>query len=389
MISKIRIKNYQSLVDTELQLGRVTVLLGHTDAGKSAVLRAVEQAAHNDPGSDVITVRDGQKAEQASVQFTTETGTVEWIRKDKTTDYWVTTGETTETFRKVQKQTPDAVLQQLAVREVQIDTGSGPTSWSRLQFVGQFDQPFLLVDRGGVAAARILGRLTGVHVFAEASKLARQDGLELQDRLKNLDEQLAALQAEIDQIGDVEGEIDQLIALGEKVEAAKQVEHRARAIDTLYRTIGGIRERRQQVGYDPLVVEQRLAALTPLLQTMWRSIGTADQIDQIARKLYGLRARRTALEAQVVVPPPDTSTIANAVSLLRRVEAVRQDRKAVAGRIQERIVMVEDLQARVADLTATRTRMDAQIPLCPFVEQFDKVAGQSFRCAELLKVVRK
>jgi hypothetical protein len=54
LLTDIQILGYQSLSEVRLRLGRFTVLRGHTGAGKSSVVRAMQLVAFNAPGASYV-----------------------------------------------------------------------------------------------------------------------------------------------------------------------------------------------------------------------------------------------------------------------------------------------------------------------------------------------
>jgi len=54
VIHSISCKNFQSLQDVEIELGKFTVIVGASSSGKSALIRAIEAIASNSLNSDNI-----------------------------------------------------------------------------------------------------------------------------------------------------------------------------------------------------------------------------------------------------------------------------------------------------------------------------------------------
>lgn len=57
---KLRIQNFQAHKDTTIEFDRITTIVGPSDIGKSAVLRALKWVAKNEPNGTSF-VRDGDK----------------------------------------------------------------------------------------------------------------------------------------------------------------------------------------------------------------------------------------------------------------------------------------------------------------------------------------
>lgn len=86
MLKQVSIRNYQSLRALDLLLGRVTVITGHSDSGKSALVRAIQTAVFNLEGNSFLHKRllsDGSVRIEspAAVALVDESGdTVVWRR---------------------------------------------------------------------------------------------------------------------------------------------------------------------------------------------------------------------------------------------------------------------------------------------------------------------
>lgn len=57
---KLRIQNFQAHKDTTIEFDRIATIVGPSDIGKSAVLRALKWVAKNEP-KGISFVRDGDK----------------------------------------------------------------------------------------------------------------------------------------------------------------------------------------------------------------------------------------------------------------------------------------------------------------------------------------
>src|SRR3990172_7353929 len=78
MLSHVSLRNFQSWKELDLELGRITVIVGRGNAGKSALLRALKYALTNKGGDGFI--RHGQ--EEAVVGMAIDDHTLIW-RKTK------------------------------------------------------------------------------------------------------------------------------------------------------------------------------------------------------------------------------------------------------------------------------------------------------------------
>lgn len=172
-IDELRIRNYQSLRSVDLKLGWITVIVGHSDAGKSAVIRALQAIAYNQRGTAFLTrVKDTEDtakiAGMCAVLISTHNKEgLMWKRDEKAASYELVIPPGKQVFTKLGRiGVPPQVEAWLGIKDVVVEEGRQ----ERVHFNFQHDPPFIIGDRGGVQAARVLGRLTGLHIFSNASK---------------------------------------------------------------------------------------------------------------------------------------------------------------------------------------------------------------------------
>ena len=68
-IKKIELINFQSHSHTEIEFDRgLNVILGNSDAGKTAILRAIKWALYNEPRGDYF-IRQGEKNVSVKIVF--------------------------------------------------------------------------------------------------------------------------------------------------------------------------------------------------------------------------------------------------------------------------------------------------------------------------------
>jgi DNA repair ATPase RecN len=184
-IKKLTIKNYQSHTNTELELGKFTVLVGPSNVGKSAITRAIKALASNQTGKDFIT--HGQQTAQISA--TTDKGTVV-LTKGKPEDSYVILYNGDPNPHKYTKNGTTAP------EDVTKFLGIDPKD--AINFAGQFDMPYLL-KTSATEVARTLGELTNVSSIFEASRESLRRKSAFSSTLKTRESDLAALQPRISQ----------------------------------------------------------------------------------------------------------------------------------------------------------------------------------------------
>ena len=141
MFKELSIKNFQSHKDTKIQFENgVNVLVGSSDQGKSAILRAILYAVNNRPlGTDDIVshwARDekGKMKDTMSVMITTDTGVVTRRRTADKNEYYLSVGSKedvkSKVFEAVNKDVPEDIQKFFRLTDVNIQQ--------------QHDAPFLL-----------------------------------------------------------------------------------------------------------------------------------------------------------------------------------------------------------------------------------------------------
>lgn len=165
MLERLEVKDYQSLKDIDLPLGRFTVIVGPSGNGKSALIRALRALCFNQPGPRFIR----HKRPKAWVRLTFDEGqVVEWEKpRDKGATY--TLGD--QLYTRVGRAVPEDIGNALRIRRIDIDKGFTFAP----QFQSQHDLPLLLTE-SSTLAARALAKLTKLSVIVEAQMDCRRDG---------------------------------------------------------------------------------------------------------------------------------------------------------------------------------------------------------------------
>ncbi len=193
MFEEIRVNNFQSLRKVEISLGRLTVIVGASSSGKTALIRALRILTSNSRGSTYVSY--GQKI--ASVMARTDAGIITIERGESHGVYRLVTGQeipVEKTFTKLGGDVPEQVSAALGMKPF-VDGVS-------LNFANQFDRPYLLTETGSTVAAT-LGALTNVNVLFAAVREANRRRLALQAQLKVRQHDLTMLIAQVEKFSDL------------------------------------------------------------------------------------------------------------------------------------------------------------------------------------------
>ncbi len=180
----IRVRNFQSIEDAEIEVSGLTVVTGQNNSGKTALMRAVRGVFENS-GGDAF-VRHGTDALSVHLDF--GDAEVTWTKGPKVKPTYVVGGKTINPGRAV----PDEVTS-LGVSPVQAGSGE---AWPQIapQFTGQM----FLLDLPGSAIAEVVSDVDRVSKLTEALRYSDSDkraaNAELKLRRKDRDDAQAEVQ---------------------------------------------------------------------------------------------------------------------------------------------------------------------------------------------------
>lgn len=259
MFQQVSIRNYQSLKRVDLDLGPLTVVVGDSSSGKSALMRAFRMLICNERGSSFVT--HGEKAASVAVkgnqwQVALEKGS------SNTGEYRVHSEGATP---------PEAVYTKLA--------GTVPEEVSRILGMeasspglgaDQFEAPYLLKE-SGQTVANVLGSLTGVSAVFEAVREANRRRLEAAHTLK-------IKSGELSQVKD---SLRQFVSLPEDLRLLQEAE-------AAYLEISKLTERQRQLQLLVVSLEQAHLTLSDAPSGEVPNIAPAEEALEFWRKLSGL-----------------------------------------------------------------------------------------------------
>ncbi|HEY8416357.1 MAG TPA: AAA family ATPase, partial [Thermaerobacter sp.] len=218
-IVRVVLEDFQSHAHSELRPAPgLTVIVGPSDAGKSAILRALRWVYTNQPsGTEMI--RAG--ASRARVRVELADGTAVTRERSASVNRYILErpGEDPVVFEGFGREVPAEIQEALGIRPVIL---GGQPVW--LGYGAQLDGPFLL-DAPGSYRAEAIGRLTGVHLLQVASAEAARDEQAARRKQKALAEQLEEARRELEAFADLDAEeerVRQLEALAERARGLRE-----------------------------------------------------------------------------------------------------------------------------------------------------------------------
>lgn len=210
----ITVRDFQSLGDTAVEARGLTVIVGPSDRGKSALLRAIEAALFNRPGDQFV--RQGAKTARVALQLSGHA--VVWEKGGGVNKFQIDGAD----FSRVGKGAPP-VLQELGFRDVVVGAREkegklegGETL--RPQFAEQFNPEFVL-DHSGPFIAELLVRVSRLGVVQRAGRLCAADLKARKALQKTRSVDLAAAEARVALLVPLEPLRERVLALAIKYAA--------------------------------------------------------------------------------------------------------------------------------------------------------------------------
>lgn len=166
-ITAVEIKGFQSHVNSVFHLGPgLNVITGPSDAGKTAIIRAVRWVSFNEPTGEAYV---NQSVGEAEVKLLLENGMSITKRRRKGKTSYLVANDYGEESLYEKSEVPDEVKQLLGINKQTF--GDFETA---LNFSFQLDAPFLISETAS-AGAKVLGKLAGTEAVDIAVKAVNKD----------------------------------------------------------------------------------------------------------------------------------------------------------------------------------------------------------------------
>lgn len=223
-IKRLIVDNFQSHQHTEVEFGLgLNVVVGPSDFGKSALVRALRWVLYNEPrGANFIRV--GAKVCKVKVEM--DDGTIVTRLRSTTgkNQYLLKRPDQDElVFEGFGSDVPAEIIQVTGVRKIIIDEHSK----AELNLASQLEGPFLLAENGALRA-KVIGQLGGVHILDWAQRSVNTE-------LRRLGEQEKRSQEELQQLSESLKSYEYLPELQKKIEhiasLIRQMEENAQKVE--------------------------------------------------------------------------------------------------------------------------------------------------------------
>ncbi|WP_368504111.1 AAA family ATPase [Alkalihalophilus sp. As8PL] len=250
-IESIRLENFQSHLDTTIEFAAgLNVLVGQSDSGKTAILRALRWVLFNQPrGTDFVRV--GADFARVTVRFTHG---VTIIRER-------TTSKNRYIIKEVEKE--DLVLEGFGIhvpKEVLNAHGMQPLRIDRdhelmIHLSQQLDGPFLLEQTSSLRA-KTIGRISGAHFLDMAIRDTSKDLSGLNQRVKIEEVELEQLKLGLEPYQALDAQREKLDATAVKLHDLKLKQQRLSELMQLKEQLKTVREEKERATLQFELVEQ-------------------------------------------------------------------------------------------------------------------------------------
>lgn len=261
----------------------VTVIVGETDQGKSALLRALDAVCYNAlEGSSFV--RDG--CDKACITVFTAEGDRVTLEKGPQVNLYRLNDKT---FDKIGRSVPEAVQKALGIAELTVDSDS-----LKLQLQPQLEAPFLVTDQG-VRATRFLGSVSKVAVIYQAVKLATV-------KKKDAIISLSTLQLLFSEIKEKVASYDYLEGLGPEIAQLSSYEVRLENIEQERSALSNLQDKFKELQtLESGLVKQEdlLTEIKNHLNKEFNILQETDRLLRLASLFDKLRQRKEALDFEI------------------------------------------------------------------------------------------
>lgn len=196
-ITKFHIQNFQSHKDTTIDFTNgLNILVGSTNTGKSAVLRALRKLIRDEPSGKVF-ISKWATDMNLELQFEHRGNSYKIIRKLTQTKnlYYLDDEE----FGGFGKTIPQEVQDALDTELVELENGDVID----LHFSDQHDLPFMVAKGSAGTRSKLLGKVAGLHVLDRAISRINSDIRAENSKYKHSIDTRDDLQAEVDDFPDL------------------------------------------------------------------------------------------------------------------------------------------------------------------------------------------
>ncbi|MDU5805903.1 MAG: AAA family ATPase [Peptoniphilus harei] len=309
-IKNVELINFQSHNHTEIEFDRgLNVILGNSDAGKTAILRAIKWALFNEPKGDYF-IRQGER--DVSVKVTFSNGVVvERSRTPSKNSYYLLDAEGQEMrFEGFGLDVPKEITDAIQMYKVSLDNSNNKVI---LNIAEQLDGPFLLNDQASMRASAI-GRLIGVNYVDDALRTVVRDN-------KRINQEIDNLRASKDEVKEQLKEFDYLKDYKDKFQKLSNIRDKIKELNQRLNLVSSLKEQYDQCNFE-------LEKINNLLE----NFKNLNKIDSIIPIIEGNLIKRNTYESYIARLDRTESeilNISNTLDNLKNIDSIYEKAKDI------------------------------------------------------------
>lgn len=214
-ITKVHLENFQSHKNTSLEFDRgLNVILGNSDSGKTAILRAIKWALYNEPQGDYF-IMQGQNQVLVEIEFSNG-AIIKRLKSSSKNDYYLKLpNQEEQKFEAFGRSVPQEIINITGMYKMSLNDDKT----SILNIADQLEGPFLLNQVPSVRASAI-GRLISVNYIDDALRDTVRENKTVNTNIRNLEKSKTELEEEIakfDYLKDLEKKYEELKSIRDKI----------------------------------------------------------------------------------------------------------------------------------------------------------------------------
>lgn len=251
-LKKVTIENFQSHKKSVIEFDQgLNIIIGPSDSGKSAIIRAIKWALYNEPAGDYF-IREGEKEASVILEFSNNIK-IKRLRSKSKNAYILYNNDAELVFEGFGNKVPQEIIDLIGIEKIPLDTNES----NAINLGEQLEGAFLLSEKGSTRASAI-GRLVGVNLIDDALKDTLKDLRNNSIEKKNISESIKSLEEELvtfDYLDTLKETIYKLEDLSDKIKRKTEIKNQLIRISDSYEIINKDYDRVNLILYNLINIE--------------------------------------------------------------------------------------------------------------------------------------
>lgn len=191
-LKRVILKNFQSHKNSIIDFNEgLNIIVGPSDSGKSAIIRAIKWALYNEPSGNYF-IREGETEASVILEFSNNIKIKRLRNKSKNAYILYNIDGEEITFEGFGNKVPQEIIDLLEIKKISLDSNES----NAINLGEQLEGAFLLSEKGSTRASAI-GRLIGVNLIDDALKETLKDIRNISIQKNTISESIKTIQEEL------------------------------------------------------------------------------------------------------------------------------------------------------------------------------------------------